>query len=52
MVSRSDVITADPATRARVDAAIEEVVASLPDLADGGSVALPYVTHAFRARRP
>ncbi|WP_285136949.1 class I SAM-dependent methyltransferase [Microbacterium sp. lyk4-40-TSB-66] len=52
VVSRSDVITADPATRARVDAAIEEVVASLPDLADGGSVALPYVTHAFRARRP
>ena len=36
----------------QVDAAVEEVVASLPDLADGGSVALPYVTHAFRARRP
>lgn len=50
--SRSDVITADPETRARVDAAVEVVVASLPDLADGGAVALPYVTHAFRARRP
>lgn len=52
VVSRSDIIVADSATRARVDAAVEEVVASLPDLADGGSVALPYVTHAFRARRP
>lgn len=50
--SRSDIITADPSTRERIDAAVDEVVASVPGLADGGTVALPYVTHAFRARRP
>ncbi|MFF7683575.1 class I SAM-dependent methyltransferase [Microbacterium sp. NPDC007973] len=50
--SRSDVITADPETRARIDAAVDGVVASVPGLADGATVALPYVTHAFRARRP
>ncbi|MGC0370385.1 class I SAM-dependent methyltransferase [Microbacterium sp. SLBN-111] len=50
--SRSDVITASPEDRARIDAAVDGVVASIPDLADGGAVDLPYVTHAFRARRP
>ena len=52
VVSRSDIITASPEERARIDAAVDGVMASLPELADGGSVALPYVTHAFRARRP
>lgn len=52
VVSRSDMITASPEERARIDAAVDGVMASLPELADGGSVALPYVTHAFRARRP
>lgn len=52
VLSRSDIITADPEKRARIDAAVDEVVASVPELAAGGSVALPYVTHAFRARRP
>lgn len=52
VVSRSDIITAGPQERARIDAAVEQVVASVPGLAGGGTVALPYVTHAFRARRP
>lgn len=52
VVSRSDIITAGAEQRARIDAAVDGVVASVPELADGGSVALPYVTHAFRARRP
>ncbi|MDT0117638.1 methyltransferase domain-containing protein [Microbacterium sp. PRF11] len=52
VVSRSDIITASREKRARIDAAVDGVVASLPDLADGGSTALPYVTHAFRVRRP
>lgn len=52
VVSRSDIITADADERARIDAAVDQIVASVPDLADGGVVALPYVTHAFRARRP
>ncbi|MCC4249535.1 MULTISPECIES: class I SAM-dependent methyltransferase [Microbacterium] len=50
--SRSDVITASPEDRVRIDAEVDGVVASVPGLADGGSVDLPYVTHAFRARRP
>jgi SAM-dependent methyltransferase len=50
--SRSDIITASPEERARIDAAVDGVVASVPELADGGAVDLPYVTHAFRARRP
>lgn len=49
--SRSDVITASPAERARIDAEVDGVVASVPGLSDGGAVELPYVTHAFRARR-
>ncbi|REC97424.1 methyltransferase family protein [Microbacterium sp. AG157] len=52
VVSRSDIITASPEKRAGIEAAVDGVVASVPELADGGSVALPYVTHAFRARRP
>jgi SAM-dependent methyltransferase len=50
--SRSDTITATPEQRARIDAEVDGVVASVPGLADGGAVDLPYVTHAFRARRP
>lgn len=49
--SRSDFITASPEERARIDAEVDGVVASIPGLADGGAVELPYVTHAFRARR-
>ena len=52
VVSRSDIITAGPERRAAIDAAVDGVVASVPELADGGSVVLPYVTHAFRVRRP
>lgn len=50
--SRSYYITGEPAFRARVDAELEDLLASLPELADSGSVRLPYVTHAFRAARP
>lgn len=50
--SRSDVITADPETRACIDAEVDQVVASLPELTEGGSIGLPYVTHAFRVRKP
>lgn len=50
--SRSDVITASPEKRARIDAEVDGVVASVPGFAEGAAVALPYVTHAFRARRP
>lgn len=50
--SRSDIITASAEERARIDAEVDGVVASVPGLADGGAVDLPYVTHAFRARRP
>ena len=50
--SRSDVITASAEERARIDAEVDGVVASVPGLADGGAVDLPYVTHAFRAQRP
>ena len=50
--SRSDVITAGADERARIDAELDGVVASVPGLSDGGAVDLPYVTHAFRARRP
>ncbi|WP_307479255.1 class I SAM-dependent methyltransferase [Microbacterium trichothecenolyticum] len=50
--SRSDVIVASPEKRARIDAEVDGVVASVPGLAEGGTAALPYVTHAFRARRP
>jgi len=52
VASRSDIITATPEDRERIDAAVDAVVASLPELVAGGSIALPYVTHAFRARRP
>lgn len=52
VLSRSDVITASPEKRAGIEAAVDGVVASVPELADAGSVALPYITHAFRARRP
>lgn len=52
VVSRSDIITASPEKRAGIEAAVDKVVASVPELVNAGSVALPYVTHAFRARRP
>lgn len=50
--SRSRLITADDATRARIDAELAALFDGLPELADGGAIALPYLTHAFRARLP
>lgn len=51
VASRSYVITADPPTRARIDAELAELFDGLPDLADGGTIDLPYTTHIFRAAR-
>lgn len=51
VASRSYVITADDSTRARIDAELGELFDGLPELADGGTIDLPYTTHIFRARR-
>lgn len=50
--SRSYLITAADADRARIEGALLTLFAELPELADGGSIDLPYITHAFRAVRP
>lgn len=50
--SRSYLITASDAERARVEAGLLELFDTLPELQDGGTIDLPYVTHAFRAVRP
>lgn len=49
--SRSRVIAANAADRARIDRELSELFASLPGLAHGGSIELPYRTHAYRATR-
>lgn len=51
VASRSYVITADDATRAQVDADLDTLFDSLPELADGGTIDLPYTTHVYRATR-
>jgi SAM-dependent methyltransferase len=48
--SRSYYIAGDTEYRARVEADLAQLIASLPDVADGGRIALPYVTHAFRTK--
>lgn len=50
--SRSSYIVGDPAGRERIDTAVASIVAGLTDLADGGEIRLPYVTHALVACRP
>jgi SAM-dependent methyltransferase len=49
--SRSFYLTAEPARRAEVDAAVRDLYATHPDLAGRDEFELPYVTNAFRARR-
>jgi SAM-dependent methyltransferase len=49
--SRSYLITAPDVVRSRIEGALRDLFAELPALADGGSIELPYVTHAFRALR-
>jgi SAM-dependent methyltransferase len=49
--SRSFYLTAEPAGRAAVDAAIRDLCATHPDLAGRDEFELPYVTNAYRARR-
>ncbi|MDH6180358.1 membrane protease YdiL (CAAX protease family)/SAM-dependent methyltransferase [Microbacteriaceae bacterium SG_E_30_P1] len=48
--SRSSYITADETERARVVAAIDELLATHPDTAGRSEFVLPYVTHCFRSR--
>jgi len=48
--SRSYYITGTEDYRAGVDAGLAELLEDLSGLADGGTVTLPYVTHAFRVR--
>src|SRR5690606_22770648 len=49
--SRSYYIAGDEGYKARVDAGLTELFATTPQLADGGTVTVPFVTHAFRAVR-
>lgn len=50
--SRSYVIALPPPEREGVLAGVRELIASHPDTADRDVIELPYVTSAFRARRP
>lgn len=50
--SRSYLITAATEDRARIEAELVDLFGSLPALAGGGEIDLPYVTHAFRSIRP
>lgn len=50
--SRSYLITAPAEDRARVEAELLALFGSLPALAGGGAIDLPYLTHAFRTTRP
>ncbi len=49
--SRSYLLTLPEADREELLAAVDELVATHPDLAGRDAVALPYVTHAYRATR-
>jgi SAM-dependent methyltransferase len=51
MRSRSFYLTAAPAKRAAVDAAVRDLCAAHPDLVGRDEFELPYVTWAYRARR-
>lgn len=48
--SRSSYITASPAGQAATIAALETLLATHPDVAGADELAVPYVTHCFRAR--
>jgi len=48
--SRSYYLTSDEAGRARIEAVVQEVLDSHPDLAGKASFAMPYDTHVFRVR--
>ncbi|WP_349236224.1 class I SAM-dependent methyltransferase [Cryobacterium sp. BB307] len=49
--SRSFYIGADAANQERIDRELRELTDALPELADSGTIDLPYVTHAYRAVR-
>jgi SAM-dependent methyltransferase len=48
--SRSYYLTSDEAGRARIEAVVQEVLESHPDLEGRESFAMPYDTHVFRVR--
>lgn len=48
--SRSNYLTGDDATKARILAAVQEILDSHPDLAGREMFAMPYNTYAFRVR--
>lgn len=50
--SRSYYISGTSEHRSRVEEGLGALLAELPELADGGSIDLPYVTYAYRATRP
>ncbi|MGH7722325.1 MAG: class I SAM-dependent methyltransferase [Candidatus Dormibacteria bacterium] len=50
VASRSYVITLDAPDRAAILAAVEELIATHPALADAAELAIPYVTECFRAQ--
>lgn len=50
--SRSYYIAGTEGHRARVDEGIAKLIASLPDFAATGVIEMPYVTRAYRVRRP
>ncbi|MBC7299305.1 MAG: class I SAM-dependent methyltransferase [Demequina sp.] len=50
--SRSYYIAADADGRASIDARVDEVLAGVPTLDSGGTVDLPYLTHAYRSVAP
>jgi SAM-dependent methyltransferase len=52
MRSRSYIITASADERARIEAAFAALFADRAELRDGGSIPLPYRTHAYRAVLP
>jgi hypothetical protein len=51
MRSRSYHLTATPARRAEMDAAIRNLCATHPDLTGRAEFELPYVTRAYRTHR-
>lgn len=52
MRSRSHIVTATADERARIEAEFAALLADRPDLREGGTVDLPYRTHAYRVVRP
>ncbi|NTV39838.1 MAG: class I SAM-dependent methyltransferase [Demequinaceae bacterium] len=50
--SRSYYIAGTPVHRARMEDELAQLIAGLPEFAGAGRIDMPYVTHAYRVRRP